>query len=93
VASLLTFASQAPAKLAGVDVNSVLQTAVRLLTPQLEAKSTSMRVELAPMLPPVLADSNQILHVCMHLADRSARPPIAERTRPCSFTPTLRVTA
>jgi len=68
VASLLTFARQAPARLAAVDINSVLQTAVRLLAPQLEAEGNSIRLELAPALPPVLADSNQILHVCMHLA-------------------------
>lgn len=68
VASLLTFARQAPARLAAVDINSVLQTAVRLLAPQLEAQGSSIRLELAPKLPPVLADSNQILHVCMHLA-------------------------
>ena len=74
VASLLTFARQAPAKLAAVDINSVLQTAVRLLAPQLEAEANSIRLELAPSLPPVLADSNQILHVCMHLAGQiSAR--------------------
>ena len=68
VASLLTFASQAPAKLAPVDINSVLQTAARLLAPQLDARASSIRLELAPALPPVLADSNQILHVCIHLA-------------------------
>jgi two-component system NtrC family sensor kinase len=68
VASLLTFARQAPAQLAAVDVNSVLQTAVRLLGPQMEAKASSIRLALAPALPPVLADSNQILHVCLHLA-------------------------
>jgi len=68
VASLLTFARQAPARLAVVDLNSVLQTAERLLAPQLEAEAVSIRLELAPALPPVLADSNQILHVCMHLA-------------------------
>src|SRR5271169_4949283 len=68
VASLLTFARQAPARLAAVDINSVLQTAVRLLAPQLEAEAGLMRLELAPTLPPVLADSNQILHVCIHLA-------------------------
>jgi nitrogen-specific signal transduction histidine kinase len=68
VASLLTFARQAPAKLAAVDVNSVLQTAVRLLVPQLEAEASSIQLALAPDLPPVLADSNQILHVCLHLA-------------------------
>jgi His Kinase A (phospho-acceptor) domain len=68
VASLLTFARQAPARLAAVDINSVLQTAVRLLGPQLEAEAGSVRLELAPSLAPVLADSNQILHVCIHLA-------------------------
>jgi two-component system, NtrC family, sensor kinase len=68
VASLLTFARQAPARVAVIDINSVLQTAGRLLAPQLEARSISIRLELAHALPPVLADSNQILHVCMHLA-------------------------
>jgi signal transduction histidine kinase len=68
VASLLTFARQAPARLAGVDINSVLQTTVRLLAHQLEAEDRAVRLELAASLPPVLADSNQILHVCMHLA-------------------------
>jgi nitrogen-specific signal transduction histidine kinase len=68
VSSLLTFARQAPANLAAVDVNSVLQTAMRLLAPQLEAGATSVRLDLAPALPFVLVDSNQILHVCLHLA-------------------------
>ena len=68
VASLLTFAGQTPAQLAAVDINSVLQTAARLLAPQLEAAASSIRLELAPSLPFALADSNQILHVCMHLA-------------------------
>ena len=68
VASLLTFARQAPARLAAVDINSVLQTAVRLLAPQLDAEGSSIRLELGPSLPLVLADSNQILHVCIHLA-------------------------
>ncbi len=68
VASLLTFARQAPVKLTALDINSVVQTAVRLLGPQLEAEAASIHLELAPTLPPVLADSNQILHVCLHLA-------------------------
>jgi len=68
VASLLTFARQAPAQLAAVDINSVMQTTVRLLAPQLEAEAGSIRLELSPSLPLVLADSNQILHVCIHLA-------------------------
>jgi signal transduction histidine kinase len=68
VASLLTFARQAPAQLAAVDVNSVIQTTARLLSPQLESEGSSIRVEVSPSLPLVLADSNQILHVCIHLA-------------------------
>ncbi|MGA2003021.1 MAG: histidine kinase dimerization/phospho-acceptor domain-containing protein [Terriglobales bacterium] len=68
VASLLTFARQAPARLASVDPNSVLQTAMRQLAPQLEAQSLAIRLELGASLPPVLADANQLLHVCLHLA-------------------------
>jgi signal transduction histidine kinase len=87
VASLLTFARQAPARLAVVDINSVLQTAGRLLAPQLEAEAISIRLELALSLSPVLADSNQILHVCMHLAgqigahlNRETHPTLFVRT-------------
>ncbi len=68
VSSLLTFARQAPARMVAVDINSVLQTAVRLLAPQLEAEAGPIKLDLAASLPAVLADSNQILHVCMHLA-------------------------
>jgi nitrogen-specific signal transduction histidine kinase len=68
VQSLLTFARQAPATLAAVDINSVLQTALRRLALQLGEEAGSMRLDLAPTLPRVLADSNQILHVCLHLA-------------------------
>ncbi len=68
VASLLTFARQAPARLAQVDINSVLQTAARLLAPQLEPHHSRITLDLASALPPVMADSNQILHVCLHLA-------------------------
>jgi signal transduction histidine kinase len=68
VESLLKFARQAPAVLSAVDINSVLQTTLRLLVPQLENITSPMRIELSPSLPLVLADSNQILHVCLHLA-------------------------
>jgi signal transduction histidine kinase len=87
VASLLTFARQAPAQLSAVDINSVLQTGARLLAPQLESEASSIRLDLATPLPLVLADSNQILHVCMHLAgqirarvDSEAQPTLFLRT-------------
>ena len=87
VASLLTFARQAPARLSAVDINSVLQTTVRLIGPQLQAQAVSIRLELASSLPLVLADSNQILHVCLHLAgqisallNRESHPSLVVRT-------------
>jgi hypothetical protein len=68
VASLLTFSRQAPAKLGPIDINSVIQTTVRLLGPQLEGDGKSIKANLSASLPLVIADSNQILHVCIHLA-------------------------
>ena len=72
VESLLTFVRPAPAKLTTVDVNSVLRTALRLLPSRLQAQGITVRPELTPLLPPVLADSNQLLHVCLHLAGQIA---------------------
>jgi len=68
VASLLTFARETPVRIAAVDANSVLQTAMHLIMPQLEEQSATLHLELGPALPPVLADSNQLLHLCLHLA-------------------------
>jgi len=84
VASLLTFARQAPARLSPVDINSVLQTGARLLAPQLEAEASAIRLDLATSLPLVLADSNQILHVCMHLAGQ-VRARVNRETHPTLF--------
>src|SRR5258706_608387 len=80
VASLLTFVRQAPAKMAAVDVNSILHTAIRLLAPQLEVQATDFRLELGSALPPVLADSNQLLHVFLHLAGQISARPHSEQT-------------
>ena len=68
VASLLTFVRQAPARMSAMDVNSILQTAMRLLAPQFDPQTPGFHMELGTGLPPVLADSNQLLHVFLHLA-------------------------
>jgi two-component system NtrC family sensor kinase len=78
VASLLTFVRQAPARLSAMDVNSLLQTAMRLLAPQLDVETNDLHLDLGPALPPVLADSNQLLHVCLHLAGQIATLPHSE---------------
>jgi signal transduction histidine kinase len=70
VASLLTFARESPARMATLELNSLLQTAVRLIKPQLEAQSITLDLTLAPSLPPIVADSNQLLHLCLHLASQ-----------------------
>jgi len=71
VSSLLTFARQSPAQMSPVDMNSVVQTAVRLLQPQLEKQAVTAKLDLASSLPPVLADSSQLLHVCLHIAGQT----------------------
>jgi signal transduction histidine kinase len=72
VANLLTFAHVTPTRMTAVDANSVLQTAMRLLLPQLEEQSATLHLALGPSLPRVLADSNQLLHICLHLAGQIA---------------------
>ena len=74
VANLLTFARETPARMTPVDVNSVLRTAMRLIAPQLEGQHTTLHLVLGSSLPPVVADSNQLLHVCLHLAGQIAGP-------------------
>lgn len=78
VASLLTFVRQAPARMFAVDLNSILQTAMRLLAPQLEVQATDFHLDLGSALPSVLADSNQLLHVCLHLAGQIGALPHPE---------------
>ena len=79
VASLLTFVRQAPVRMSAVDVNSILQTAMRLLAPQLEVEAADFHLDLGSALPPVLADSNQLLHVCLHLAGQIGALPHPEQ--------------
>jgi nitrogen-specific signal transduction histidine kinase len=87
VASLLTFARQTPAKLSAIDLNSVLQTSIRLLAPQSDSPASVIRLESGAGLPAVHADSNQLIHVCLHLAGQvgakgasGTRSPVVIRT-------------
>ena len=68
VASLLTFAHESPVRTTMLDPNSVLRTALRLIQPQLDAESIHLELALSSTFPPIMADSNQLLHVCLHLA-------------------------
>lgn len=67
VASLISFARQAPAPKTLVDLNTLVRTALKLSEPQCDALDLQVRTELDPASPKVLGDSNQLLQVCLQL--------------------------
>lgn len=74
VASLISFARQAPSPKTPVDVNTLLRTAIKFLQPQGAPSEIEIRTQLDSALPKVLGDSNQLLQVfqqlianCLHL--------------------------
>jgi len=71
VSSLLSFAVQVPAEKIPLDINALVQTAVKLYPPQLHGAGIEVRTDLADNLPRVLADSNQILQVCLHITNNA----------------------
>jgi signal transduction histidine kinase len=71
VSSLLSFAAQVPAEKMPLDINALVRTAVKLYPPQLPGAAIEVRTDLANNLPRVLADSNQILQVCLHITNNA----------------------
>ena len=67
VASLISFARQAPAPKTALDLNTLARTAVKLTQPQWEALEIEVRTQFESALPKVLGDSNQLLQVCLQL--------------------------
>lgn len=67
VASLISFARQAPAPKGPVDLNTLARTAVKLTQPQWQALGIEIRTDFDSALPKVLGDSNQLLQVCLQL--------------------------
>ena len=71
VASLLSFAKQGPAAMAPVDLRTVLRTAVKLSEPMCQALKIEVIIELPAELPAVLADSSQLLQVCVQILNNA----------------------
>lgn len=71
VSSLLSFAKQVPAEKSPIDVNALLQTAVRLRPPQHHGSFIQIQTDLGGNLPRVLGDSNQLLQVCLHITNNA----------------------
>jgi signal transduction histidine kinase len=71
VSSLLSFAKQVPADKTSLDINAMVQTAVKLYPPQLRTASVQVHTDLARDLPRVMGDSNQLLQVCLHITNNA----------------------
>jgi signal transduction histidine kinase len=71
VSSLLSFAKQVPAEKTLLDINSLIQTAVKLYPPQLRTANLQVETHLATNLPRILGDSNQLLQVCLHITNNA----------------------
>jgi len=71
VSSLLSFAKQVPGEKSPIDLNALVQTAVKLHPPQLRGAYVQVRTDLDPALPRVLGDSNQLLQVCLHITNNA----------------------
>lgn len=68
IASLLNFARQVPGEKIPVDVNTVVQTAIKLHQPQFSSHHVELQVNLASNLPQISGDPNQLLQVFLHIA-------------------------
>ena len=67
VASLISFARQAPAPKTSLDLNTLARTAVKLTEPHWKSLELDVQTSFDVMLPKVVGDSNQLLQVCLQL--------------------------
>jgi len=71
VSDLLSFAQQAPAEKALVDLGSLLQRAVQMETLRLEGKNVRAEVKVAPDLPRIWGNANQLFQCCLQIIGNS----------------------
>jgi len=71
VASLLSFAKQAPAAKSALDVNTIVQTALNLCQPQMRVVKVQCATKLATPLPRIHGDSNQLLQVFSNIINNA----------------------
>ncbi len=67
VANLRSFAKQIPGEKTALDLTPLLVDVISLCASDLDGDSIRIESELAPELPSVYADSNQLLQVCFHI--------------------------
>ena len=67
VASLISFARQAPAPKSSLDLNTLVRTSIKLAEPHWKTMEFDVKTSFDATLPKVLGDSNQLLQVCLQL--------------------------
>lgn len=68
VQELLNYARPSPARLSRLDLNAIVERALRLVEPRAQRSGVEIRRELSPGLPPVLVDPEQVGQVIVNLA-------------------------
>ena len=71
IASLLNFARQVPGEKVPVNLNTVIETAIKLHQPQFSSHHVEVQINLADNLPQISGDPNQLLQVFLHIAGNS----------------------
>lgn len=72
IASLLSFAKQAPSAKSDLDINVMVQAAIKLCRPEVEAAGVKQSATFAEFLPRVHGDSTQLLQVFSHIIHNAA---------------------
>ncbi len=72
VSSLLSFAKQVPTAKTAVDVNAVVQTALKICQPQMQVARVQYSTDLMHSLPRVHGDANQLLQVFSHIINNAS---------------------
>src|SRR5438876_2425186 len=72
VSSLLSFARQVPTAKTAVDVNAVVQTALKICQPQMQVARVQYSTDLMDSLPRVHGDANQLLQVFSHIINNAS---------------------
>lgn len=71
IGSLLNFARQVPGEKVAVDLNTVVQTAMKHYQPQFSSRRIDVQITLEDGLRPISGDPNQLLQVLLHIASNA----------------------
>lgn len=71
VAGLLSFAQRTPAEKGPVELGSLLQRAAHVEAPRFESKGIQVETRVAPGLPPVWGNANQLFQCCLRIFDNA----------------------